>query len=90
MYGHEDYRPAGFEQYAFVHHFDRRRFVAVGLADDGQIEAPRQTAEPLGGAGDAGVDAARLVGDAGALGGLFEARDRGAHRPFRIPRAAIR
>ena len=49
-----------------------------------EIEAPRQAAEPFGGAGDAGVDAARFVGDAGALGRLLEAGDRGARRLLRF------
>ena len=77
---YEDHRTAGFEQHAFVHHFHRRRFIAVGLADDDQIETPPQAAELFGGAGDAGIDAAALEGHADAFGGRLEAGDRGFHR----------
>ena len=56
MIGHEDHRPAGFEQHAFVDHLLGHRFVAVGLADHDQIEAAGEAAEPVGGAGDAGIE----------------------------------
>ena len=75
---HEDHRPAGFEQHAFVHHFVRHSFVPLGLPDHDQVEAAAQAAELVGGAGDAGADGAGLGRDAGALGGLLETGDRGA------------
>jgi hypothetical protein len=38
---HEDDRPAGFEQHAFVDYFIGRRLVAFRLPDHHQIETPR-------------------------------------------------
>ena len=64
----------------FGDHFLDRARLRLGLADDGEVEAPRQAAELVAGAGKAGAERERLGRDAGARGRLVEPLDRGLRR----------
>src|SRR5215216_3298029 len=50
--------------------------LALRLPDHGEIEASRDPAEQVGGAGNAGIEQARLKRDPAALDGSFETGDR--------------
>ncbi len=54
----------------------------LGLADDGEIEAPRDAAELIAGAGETGAERERLGREAGAPGRLGEAIDGGLRAGF--------
>ena len=58
--GNDDDRPAGFEQRGFGDDFFDRARLRLGLSDDGQIEAPRDAAELIADAGEAGAERERL------------------------------
>src|SRR4051812_13192472 len=67
---HDDHRSAGAKQCAFDQQFLRSAALALCLADDSEVEAPRDTAEQIGGAGNAGIKDAGF----GGYPGLFDCR----------------
>ena len=64
---HDDDRAAGAEQRAFDQQFLRGAALALRLADDREVEAPRDAAEQVGGAGDAGIEDAGFGGHRSAV-----------------------
>ena len=75
---HEDDRPAGFEQHAFVDDFVGQRILPFRLADNNQIETPADAADLVGGARNTGLYRAALRRNAGAFGRLLETGNGGA------------
>jgi len=80
--GHEDYWPAGIEQGAFGNLFFARPWFEQGLADNCEIEAPRDSAELGTGAGEARGERARLGRDAGSRSRLGKPVDCDFRRDF--------
>ena len=80
--GHQDHRPAGFEQRGLGDDLFHGRGLGLGLADDGEIEAPRDAAELVAGAGEAGDERQRLRRQRVALGRRGETVDGGFRGGF--------
>ena len=88
--GDDQHRPAGAEQRALDDQFLRRDHVGLGLADHREIEAARDRAEAVGGAGEARAQHARFERNAGAPRRRVEFGASHRSRPCRSRRAAPR
>ena len=73
---HDDHRAAGAKQRAFDQQLLRSATLALCLADDSQVEAPRDSAEQVGGPRDAGIEDAGFGGYPGLFHRRLETGDR--------------
>ena len=73
--GYDDDGTPGFEQRAFDDQFVGRSLLALRLADNGDVEAPRDLGEQRGGAAEGGIELACFRRNPGLLHAGFEPAD---------------